>query len=183
MNATATNNTESAAVLPIARKSNQWLDAKDIRNLLKQNLGLNSKQVSVSKGHSTQYMKLTVRDASVELAKVEAFARALDTWNMDVTDYVTGQSLTVETSEEVDAIHRAPFIAKVHELIALVPTMEDKAALILDDVCDGLRLWKDAGEVWFTRGERRRCYRRTRSLSEDWSVEALALDIARLSAL
>lgn len=97
-------------VFQFVRKSSDWLAPSEIRTLLKKNLGYTSRQVTVSARHSRQYVTVTVRDASVDLARVESFRKSLDTWSMAQDDVVSGQSIEVRTTSEVDAIHAAPFV-------------------------------------------------------------------------
>jgi hypothetical protein len=100
------------------RRSNKWIEAPELRGLLKQTLGLNARKVSVSARHSTQYLTVTVRDASVDLKAVEKFCASLNTWTMDQTDYVSGQSINVTTTREVDEAHAAPFHAEASKIAA-----------------------------------------------------------------
>ena len=103
----------------LPRRSSDWIDCETLRALLKTNLGLNSKQVSVSKRSGLQYLKITIRDAGVDVAKVREFAKSLNTWSMDQTDYVEGQSVDVLTTKEVDEIHAAPYLEEIRVAVFL----------------------------------------------------------------
>jgi hypothetical protein len=103
----------------LPRSSNDWISAADLRALIKQTLGYNQRQVTV-RGESSQYLKIIVRDAAVDVAAVEQLAKGLHTWSMAIDDYVTGQSVHVSTTAEVDAAHAAPFVAVIRETIARI---------------------------------------------------------------
>ena len=103
-------------VSQFVRKSSTFLDTAEIRALVKKNLGYTSKQISVSARHSRQYVTMTVRDATVDLDRVEHFRKSLDTWIMAIDDCVTGQSIEVCTTSEVDAIHAAPFVEEAAQI-------------------------------------------------------------------
>lgn len=109
--------TNTAEVTPIRTSTSDWLSCSEIRALLKSKLGYNARQVTVKERSSAQYLTITVRAASVDLKKVQAFAKGLDTWTMDNTDYCEGQSIHVVTTSEVDAIHAAPFIPTIIEAV------------------------------------------------------------------
>jgi hypothetical protein len=163
----------------ITRKSNEWIDAPQLRTLLKQNLGLNARQVTVSRGHSLQYLAITIRDASVDISAVEAFAKSLDTWQMDQTDYVTGQSISVRTSSEVDAIHASQMI---DEIRVMIPKFDHCGQG--EKLSTGAILWRgiDAHGFYVQRGQKRGqnvhdwdVMNRT-----EWALEALARQAARI---
>ena len=78
-----------------------YLETRDVASLLKSELGLNSRQASVKKQSSDQYLKITIRDASVNPRLVRNFAKRYSTWKMDNTDLCTGQSIDVALSKEV----------------------------------------------------------------------------------
>ena len=105
-----------ADVVKFDRHPSKWLEASELRGLLKQNLGYSSKQVSVSARNSRQYLTVTVRDPKVDLARVEAFAKSLSTWSMAMDNVVTGQSITVTTTGDVDDAHAAPFVEEAFEI-------------------------------------------------------------------
>lgn len=173
--------TAAAAVLPFVRNSFDWIEPVELRALLKNNLGLNARQVSVSSKHGTQYLKITIRDARVDVHAVKEFAKSLNTWEMDVTDYVTGQSIEVTTSDEVDDAHAAPFLDLAREIAQAATDMPERSVKALDDVLDGLLLNVERGEMWLSRGGARRPYRRGYELRESWAIRAIALDIFALS--
>lgn len=179
MNATATNAAPSAPVQFI-RKPGEWVTPAQLRALLKSNLGLNARQVTVAKGHGLQYLDITIRDASVDLAAVEAFAKSFNTWNMDETDYVSGQSLDVKTTREVDDSHAAPFMTAAAKVAEYAEGMAETGCASFNDVVAGLELNKHQGEIWLSRGNARRPYRRGYELRQDWAIRALALDMATL---
>lgn len=179
MNATATNAAPSAPVQFI-RKPGEWVTPAQLRALLKSNLGLNARQVTVAKSHSSQYLDITIRDASVDVAAVEAFAKSFATWTMDETDYVSGQSVSVKTTEAVDDSHAAPFMTAAAKVAEYAETMGEAACASFNDVLPGLFVNKDRGEIWLSRGNARRPYRRGYELRQDWAIRALALDMATL---
>lgn len=87
----------------------------EVRAILK-TAGFNARQVSVRQSSSQTYLTVVVRDPSVDVAKVKSAIKPLHTWSMDQTDYVTGQSVHVETTPEVDAALAAPYIELATEL-------------------------------------------------------------------
>jgi copper chaperone CopZ len=89
----------------------------EIRELIKKTTGYNSRQVSVKAPHSMTYVKVTVRDPKVDIAKVKEAVQPHNTWRMDETDYCEGQSITVETSSEVDEAHAQPFIQTITDVV------------------------------------------------------------------
>lgn len=89
-----------------------FLTTAEIRSILKK-AGFKANQVSVKAPHGNQYVTVTVRDAEVKVSAVENALKGTNTWNMDQTDYVTGQSVHVEISREVRTIHAASVADKV----------------------------------------------------------------------
>jgi len=177
-------NQQTAAVsapVQFTRKPGEYITPAQLRALLKSNLGLNARQVTVAKGHGLQYLDVTIRDAAVDVAAVEAFAKTFNTWNMDQTDYVTGQSITVGTTAAVDAAHAAPFMEAALKLAEYAEGMKETGVASFNDVAEGLYLNKDRGEIWLSLGQARRPYRRGYELRQNWAIRAIALDIATLS--
>lgn len=170
------NNENQPAMQTLTRKSNQWTTTQELRSLLKTNLGLNSRQVSVSKGHSTQYLTITIRDACVNIAKVKEFAKSFNTWNMDITDCVTGQSIEVKTTDEVDVIHAANFI---EEIKATIPFCEVGSGQPLSNGCV---LWLDKQGFYVGRDQKRMHYIYEFDVRKgtDWAIQGLALQVARI---
>jgi hypothetical protein len=92
---------------PVAKSANDWITPESLRADLKA-AGWNARRVSVKQGYGHQYIDVTVRDATVDINALKAFTKKHSTWSMDQTDYVSGQSITVRTTEEVDAAHALP---------------------------------------------------------------------------
>lgn len=166
------------------RGKSEWTTPTELRALLKSELGLNAKQVTVSKRGSIEYLTLTVRDPLVDLLAVTEWAAQFNTWTMDETDYCEGQSLHVETTKEVDRAHAAPWMATVEALLPDLDSTEVEGCLALDAIRPGLVIWRDRCDFRVDFKRERSCYRpRTAVLArESWVIEALALDIARLLA-
>ncbi len=153
-----------------------------LRALLKQNLGLNARQVSVSKGHSYTWLTITVRDASVDLEAVKAFAAPFDTSHTDVTDYHTGQSVDVKTTREVDDIHAAPHVEDIKRAIALIKSGTVGCGTRL---ANGKLLWCNDREYYVTadlNSSRRGCYIYAHDVDSgaEYAIRALALQSARV---
>jgi hypothetical protein len=146
-----------------ARKSNDWTTPAELRTLLKANLGLHAKQVSVKQGHSLCYLTITIRAASVNVAAVEQFAKTFNTWSMDMTDYVTGQSVDVVLSDEVREALAAPFIPVIES--ATLP--DDRQGT---EIVPGVMLWNVD----------RNCYLSSRT-SSDRSQNVWTQDLAMKS--
>lgn len=103
-------------VEPIRRSPSDWIEAPALRVLLKQNLGLNARKVTVSARSSTQYLNVVIRDSAVDVKAVKAFCASHSTWSMDQTDYCSGQSIRVVITDEVIKAHAAPFMAEAAEI-------------------------------------------------------------------
>jgi len=138
-----------------ARRPHDYLSTAQVRALIRQNLGYNNKQVSVSQRHSLQYLTVTVRDPKVDLARVIEFADHLDTWTMDQSDYCEGQSLNVQTTDEVDAAHAAPFIEEIKAKAAALSTDTNGRAFSLSN---GKMLHKSDQGYYVTNGDQRGTY-------------------------
>lgn len=161
-----------------ARKSNDWTNPGALRALLKKNLGLSARQVSVKKGHSLGYLTITIRDAAVNVASVEQFAKTFNTWDMDVTDYVTGQSVDVTLSDEV----RATLAARTRHLIEACDIPEDRHGV---EIVPGIYLYNLDRNAWI---ERKADGKRSQNVWTDWlkmkcesSIKALAVHLALLT--
>lgn len=160
----------------LTRSSNDWISPAALRVLLKNNLGLNARKVTVREGHSRQYLTITIRDASVDRNAVKAFASTFSTWHMDNTDYVTGQSISVETTREVDAIHAAPYI---EEIKAAMEKVEMGSGI---KVSNGAFFWLTSQGFYFSRDLKRTPY-----VSEpdarrgaEWALRALGLNMSQI---
>lgn len=177
---------------PVAlpRSRNDWTTPAELRALLKQNLKLNARQVTVSRGHSNTWLTITVRDPLVDVAAVKEFARPFNTSNVDQTDYHSGQSVEVTTTKEVDAVHAAPFVADVKRAVEEIKVVNAKTE---NHGC----ATKLANDKWLHRSnERGGDYYVARDLNggprgcyiwgldvdagTDWAIEALALQAARV---
>ncbi len=172
-NATATTSAP-AEIFSLARSSSDWLDASAVRALLKQNLGYTARQVSVSCRHSRQYLTITIRDASVDIARVEAFAGSLETWSMATDDVVTGQSFEVTTSSEVDKAHAAPFIDEAFDIaLGLIEPGQFKTA------SNGAVVISQGFDIIVQRGTSRPHFAGSRDYAVRKDGHQLALAIAR----
>lgn len=170
-------NTATAPIVTATRSPHDHLSTVQIAALLKSNLGLTRRQVSVAAPNSRTYVTITVRDAAVDLAAVRAFAATLHTWTMDQADYCEGQSVHVRTTKDVDAAHAAPFLA---EIIQAVERSQDRT---IEPLSKGAALWNIDGEMWVMRGHERGTYIRAHDAKTlaFWAIEALALHLARLA--
>lgn len=176
---------EAPALVALKRDSNNHTTPAELRALLKQTLGINARQVSVSKGHSYTWLTITVRDASVDLEAVKAFASPFDTSQTDVTDYHTGQSVEVTTTKEVDAVHAAPHVEDIKRAIAVIVSGSQGCGVQL---ANGKYLWRSAergGDYYVLRdlnGVHRGCYIWGADVEQgtNWAIEALALQAARV---
>lgn len=90
----------------------KFITTKELAALLK-TAGWNASKVTVKCKHSQTYLTVTIRDAAVDVAAVKAFCDKHNTWSMDMSDYVSGQSIEVKTTKEVDAAHAAPFLPAI----------------------------------------------------------------------
>lgn len=151
-----------------------WITAKELRAELKAKLGLNAKKVSCSTGSSNQYLTIWIRDASVDIKQVEEFVKQFNTWTMDMSDYVEGQSIYVKTTGEVDAIHAAPYINEIKDMI---PKMIENQGIQLST---GAFLFCEQHEVYVCRDQKRGCYIRRYNVNEPYSIEALALQMSKI---
>jgi len=162
-----------------ARNAFAWIKPAELRALLKLNLGLNARQVSVSKRHSLQYLTVTIRDASVNIKMVEDFSSKFSTWTMDNTDYVEGQSISVELSDEVKDSLAA-------QKRATVESSEIPAPNQLLEIVEGIYLCSDSSYTWL---ERKSDYKRTSgvwtndlAMKRESTINHLALQLALLTA-
>lgn len=161
-----------------ARKSNDWITPAELRTLLKANLGLNAKQVSVKQRSSLGYLTITIRDASVNVAAVEQFAKTFDTWSMDMTDYVTGQSIDVTLSDEV----RETLAQQTRHLIE---ACEIPGANQGHEVVPGVMMWNVDNNTWIERRTDRKrstnVWTRHLATKCESSIKQLAVDLALLT--
>ena len=148
----------------------------------KTNLGLNSRQVSVRKSTcGLRYLDLTVRDPGVDVSKVHEFANAISTWKMDEGDNVSGQSISVFTSPEVDKAHAAPFIEEVMRSVeTLVANRERNLGTlmsngkIIEPSSFGYRVLNKDTLMRSTD-----VYAYDVNARTDWAIEGLALALSR----
>lgn len=172
----------NATIESVTRSSNDWTTPAALRVLIKENLGYNARQISVRRRSSNQYLEIVVRDASVNLPAVEAFAAKLATWSIDNTDYCTGQSVHVETTREVNDLHAAPFIEEIKTAVKVILTPDNGTGTKLSN---GKWLWKSDQGYWVTaelNGGKRGCYIWPFDVETgtDWAISALALQMARV---
>ena len=162
------------------RKSSGWTNPAELRKLLKQNLKLNARQVSVRKSSSNRYLVITIRNEGVNADAVRQFAASFNTWQMSMDDSVSGQSIHVEISQEVrDAIaarHTPAAIAAAHNL------PEDRSG---NEIAPGIILWNLNGRLHLSRkrDDRRslEVWAQDVALCRDYAIKALALAIAYVS--
>jgi len=168
------------------RSLTSWRSAKEVANLLKE-AGWNSSKVSV-KAPRLQYVTVTVRDASVDVAAVKEFCDNLDTWSMGLDDVASGQSITVQTTEAVNMAHAAPFVETIKKAASALAKLVDE-----EGDSDNQSVAIDGFQnTWlFLRGNRVSLIntRTNKSSSEHWaqniltlkedSINFLALSLAR----
>lgn len=141
--------------------------------------GYNSRQCSVRMNSSLQYVTVTVRDAAVNVEAVKAACAELNTWTMDTTDYVEGQSVRVETTDEVKAAHAAPFLATVEALE--MPTEQTGGV----EIVPGVYLILDSHNVYVSdcNGNRSQfLYARDFESRNKYTMQAAALYVAQILA-
>lgn len=149
-----------------------------LRALLKSH-GIKQNQVSVKQNSSLTYLTLTVRDPAISIPALEALIQPLHTWQMDQTDYVTGQSIHVETSEAVDDAHAAPYLP----LITAAPVPDHDGAGV--ELMAGIILWRHGWNVYLsTRTNQRKPYAWLKDFENrtPHTMRALALNLAHLLA-
>lgn len=164
-------------VTEIQRNVNEWVTPEKLRALIKANLKLNARQVTVKCAHSLQYVTLTIRDAGVDIAKVEAFAKSFATWSMDNSDYVTGQSVEVVLASEVRE-------ALAQSMRHIVDAMEIPAPGKGLEVAPGIILWNVDRNVWLSRKDGKRSTNQWTDdivSREEWALNHIALNLALLS--
>jgi hypothetical protein len=166
-----------APVETLKRSPGDYLTTSAIADLLKANLGLNRKSVTVSRRSSLQYVTITIRAAAVDVKKVKEFARTLHTWTMDQTDYCQGQAVDVECTKEVNEAHGAPFIEEITRAVGEIR----KTGSWLE-LSTGQHLNVGDQGYWVTRGYDRGCYIWAADVEagKDWAIKALALQMARV---
>lgn len=162
-----------------ARDSNKWIEPAELRALLKTNLGLNARQVTVKKDSSLRYLSIIIRDAGVDIGKVKQFAKGFSTWSMDMTDYVTGQSVNVYLTREVEDALAAPFL----QVIEAAALPGDRAGL---EILPGFMIWNIDGWVHLSaRGSQDRTTNVGLfdvKMKTPWAIRSLALNLALLKA-
>lgn len=111
-------NTMTTPHLYIARNPNSRTTPAELRQLLKDNLGLNAKQVTVSRvyPHSDSIV-VQIRDGSVNIEDVKRLMKPFHTWAMDSTDYCEGQSVKVVRAVKF-VPHREPETPRIIHLCA-----------------------------------------------------------------
>lgn len=156
------------------RKPYDFYTTKEISQRIKAVTGYNSKQCSVKSGSSLRYVTVTVRDPKVDVAVVEEAVKAMHTWVMAPDDCVRGQSITVETTPEVDDIHAEPFILSVTG--AEFPENVGGAV----EVVPGVYLVNDGhncfiSDLGYNRGQY--VFTRDYLIREKWAVRRLAIQV------
>ena len=168
---------------PAKRKPFEWVTPAELRGILKEKLGLNARKVSVSssRGCGNQYLTVTVRDAAVDIAAVSRAVSEFNTWHMDMTDYVTGQSISVKTTAEVDEAHAAPFIPAIK---ALLPRLAEIKGCEILEVMPGVLLdYENGGNAYVRDGKGERgqnVYAWDLVNGKDYAIEALAKHIHQI---
>lgn len=169
---------ETNTLETISRSRNDYVTPAELRSLLKANLGLNARKVTVSTGSSTTYLTITIRDAGVDIAAVKAFASKFNTWTIDNTDYCEGQSVRVTTTREVDDTHAAPHLEEIRAVVARIGESS------IETLSNGKRLWSCDREFHVTANDDRDrgCYIQACAVraGEAYAIRALALQMARV---
>jgi len=137
MNATSAAENSKPAI-EFTRKPGDFLSTKQVQSILRSNLGLNAKQATVSKRSSSTYLRVTLRDASVDYGALRSVVSSLSTWSMDNTDYVSGQSVSLEITPEVRAEWGGKYAQAIELALAKI-TGENQGA----EVLQGVMIWKD----------------------------------------
>jgi hypothetical protein len=109
------------------------------------------------------YLVITILDPSVDFDAVELFAKTFDTFRMDETDYVTGQSVEVVLSDKV----RETLAACYRFQIANCPIPERNQG---HDIAPGVTMWNVDNEVWLERRADRK--RSGRVLTSELKIKA-----------
>jgi len=134
--------------IDLPRSKSTFTDPKALRALLKSNLGLNARQVTVAKGSTTRWLTITIRDASINIAAVFSFAKQFDTMTIDQTDYCEGQSVDVHLTSEVRDALAAPFLQEVRDA---AKTLESGKG---QKLTNGMILWREgAGRGFYVSNE------------------------------
>jgi hypothetical protein len=147
----------------LPRKPGDWVTPEILRALLKQNLGLNTRKVSVKKRSSNTFLAITILDPSVDFAAVKRFAKQFDTFSMDNTDLATGQSVDVELSDKV----RTALAVCYRFQIENCPIPERNQG---HEIAPGITMWNIDNEVWLERRSDRK--RSGRVLTSELKIKA-----------
>lgn len=154
------------------------ITTQELRSILKKS-GFNSRQVSVKQNSSLTYLTVTIRDAKVTVESIKSVTSQYNTWHMDNTDYVTGQSINVVLSDEVkDMLADAQL-----DFVTSLATPEDSSGNRVGD----LTFWNCDGYVYFTKkGESGSRNGKVSVLDFEmrtpWAIRSLALQSALLNA-
>ena len=120
-----------------------WLTPAQVRKKLRSVLGLNTKQASVRKARSPQYLTIALHDPNADIKRLHDFCEALDTWSMGADDVVSGQSVKLEFSPAVQlalALQELPVVRKALD--------ECLGGSETSDCRDGYYLARDTRWVW-----------------------------------
>lgn len=168
---------ETITILP--RNKNQWITPQELRALLKNNLGITAKQASVKKGCGVRYLDITIRDPRLDFRAVEKFAKTLDTWSMDETDYCDGQSISVHLSDEVKTamIQKYLHIAQAFELPPVGQCAEVLPGVYMCHADHNCYLWRDDNK-----DRSQYMYSYNIANKTPWAIEGFAYKIALLCA-
>lgn len=168
---------DTITILP--RKKTDWITPQELRALLKNNLGITARQATVKKGCGVRYLDITIRDPHVDFRAVEKFAKTLDTWSMDETDYCDGQSITVHLSDEVKnaMIQKYLHIAQAFVMPAMGQCAEVLPGIHMIHVDHNCHLWRaDNNE------RSQYMYSYDIANKTPWAIEGLAYKIALICA-
>lgn len=161
-----------------ARDSNNWITPAELRALLKANLGLNARQVSVKQNSSSCYLTITIRDASINVSTVEKFAKSFHTWHMDMSDYVTGQSISVALSDEV----RETLASQTRHVIEACEIPEKNQG---HEIIPGIMIWTSNNDTYIERrSDRKRSpnvWTNQLAMKCESTIKYLALHLALLT--
>ncbi len=159
---------------PVSKRD--YVTPETLRALLKSNLGLNARKVSVRQGSSIRYLTIVVRDPSVDVAAVEAFAKHFYTWSMDNTDYCDGQSVSVSLSSNVKEALIAQFKGEILASLAEAKAQGGKT------LSNGKLLRFSCYGYHVETSERRGSHISQIDVEQQtpWAVDALALQAAQV---
>jgi len=168
--------TSEMAAIP--RAPSEYIEPAALRTLLKANLGLSARKVTVSARNSINYLTITIRDASVDIQAVRDLAASLSTWSMAIDDYVSGQSINVELTEEVKTALAGPLLEEIKRVSAKVVLNQGEG------LSTGAVLWLTDQGFYIARSAtgKRGTYiwQHDVRAGSEWAIAKLALDASQI---